>query len=231
MSTIFSFRAGCWGLFAVFALTAPARADTAPPEMAATAAADPNGPIPLAKAVAGLKGKGPLIAKLTVDGGSVKGTFTCELFEDKAPLTVANFVALARGLRAWKEPGGKWVKRPIYDGTLFHRVIPDFMIQGGDPEGTGRGGPGYEFADEIRPDLNFNKPALLAMANKGPGTNGSQFFITEINTMHLNGHHTIFGQCDPLDLVKKIARVEQGPGNRPTTPVVLKKVTVQRGKN
>ncbi|MSP61990.1 MAG: peptidylprolyl isomerase [Myxococcales bacterium] len=214
------------------ALLAPAlaRADQAPP--------DPSPPVPIAAAVKGIAGKGQLVAKLDIESAGLKGTFVCELYEDKAPLTVANFVALARGLRAWKDPKtGQFVKRPLYDGTIFHRVIPEFMIQGGDPDGSGRGTPGYEFDDEARPDVTFSKPGLLAMANKGKspmtgkGTNGSQFFITEGMPTWLNGKHTIFGACDNLDLEKKLARVAADPrGNRPNADVVIKKVTIQRAK-
>ena len=188
-------------------------------------------------ATKGLKGKGTLQAKIDVETKELKGFFTCTLDEDKVPTTVANFVALARGLRPWKDKSGKWVKKPLYDGTLFHRVIPSFMIQGGDPDGTGRGGPGFEFDDEIKPDLVFNAGGLMAMANKGinratgHGTNGSQFFITEKETPWLNGRHTIFGKCEPLDFELKLARVPSAPGsNRPTNDVVIKKVTIARGK-
>ncbi len=183
------------------------------------------------EATHGLKGKGPLVAQIDVATEGLKGTFKCELFEDKTPMTVANFVALARGLRPWKDPKtSKWQKRPLYDGLLFHRVIPQFMIQGGDPEGTGRGGPGYDFADEFRQDLPLDKGGVLAMANRGPATNGSQFFITEQGTPWLHGHHTVFGQCDSLDFEKKLARVPVGPGGRPVKDVVIKRVTIQRGK-
>jgi peptidyl-prolyl cis-trans isomerase A (cyclophilin A) len=134
-------------------------------------------------------------------------------------------------VRPWKDPKtNQWVKKPLYDGLIFHRVIPGFMIQGGDPLGTGTGNPGYRFADEFSPDLTFDKPALLAMANAGPGTNGSQFFITEGTPAHLNGRHTIFGKCDPFSLVTKITSVERGPRDKPVTDVVMKKVTITRGK-
>src|SRR3954449_7350661 len=124
-----------------------------------------------------------------------QGSFVVKLFDDVAPKTVANFVGLAEGTKAWKDPvTGQSVNRPFYDGLTFHRVIDGFMIQGGCPLGTGTGGPGYTFADEFHPDLVFNKPYLLAMANAGPGTNGSQFFITVGPTPHLNRRHTIFGE-------------------------------------
>ncbi len=155
------------------------------------------------------------------------GDIHCVLRPEQAPETVANFVELARGERTWKDPEtGKDTKRPLYDGTIFHRVIPEFMIQGGDPLGNGTGGPGYEFADEVGDYTVFDEPGLLAMANAGPDTNGSQFFITEGTPSHLNGKHTIFGDCDDLDVVKKIARVPTKGGDRPAEDVVLKKVVV-----
>jgi peptidyl-prolyl cis-trans isomerase A (cyclophilin A) len=143
---------------------------------------------------------------------------------------VANFIALAQGTRDWTDPATKKVMhhKPLFDGTIFHRVIPEFMIQGGDPTGTGMGDPGYSFEDEFNPDLGFDVPGRLAEANSGPNTNGSQFFITEVPTPHLNGHHTIFGQCDEASLavVKAIARVQVGANDKPVVPVVLKKVTI-----
>jgi peptidyl-prolyl cis-trans isomerase A (cyclophilin A) len=186
--------------------------------------------ITLEAATKGLKGSGSLTAKIDVEqAGKPLGTFTCELYDKQTPTTVANFVGLARGVRPWKDKSGQWVKKPLYDGLTFHRVIPNFMIQGGDPTGNGTGGPGYEFADEFVPDLKMDKGGLLAMANKGPGTNGSQFFITEKEAPWLSGKHTIFGACDPLDLEAKIARVPTGPRNAPSDPVTIKKVTITRG--
>jgi peptidyl-prolyl cis-trans isomerase A (cyclophilin A) len=186
-----------------------------------------KGHFTLEEATKGLSGAGPLTAKID----TTLGAFTCQLFDKQAPVTVANFVGLARGLRPWKDTkSGKWVKKPFYDGLIFHRVIPGFMIQGGDPLGTGTGNPGYRFEDEFSPDLKFDKPALLAMANAGPATNGSQFFITEGTPEHLTGRHTIFGQCDPLSLVTKITGVERGPRDKPVTDVVIKKVIISRGK-
>ena len=161
------------------------------------------------------------------------GTLRCKLFPKEAPKTVANFVGLAEGTKDWKDPATGQTKHgvPLYSGTIFHRVIPDFMIQGGDPLGTGTGDPGYRFGDEIVPSLTFDRPGRLAMANAGPGTNGSQFFITEKPTPWLNGHHTIFGQCDDasVELVKKIARVPKGPGDKPLTPVRINKIVIERG--
>ena len=193
--------------------------------------ADPNhGTFTLPEAMKGIPGpaSGPLHATIETS----KGKFTCELFDKQAPLTVANFVGLATGKRAWLDPkSGKWVqKKPLYDGLIFHRVIPGFMIQGGDPLGTGTGNPGYRFADEIVPELRFDKPGLLAMANAGPATNGSQFFITEGTPEHLTGRHTIFGACEPVALVGEIARVKTGARDRPADDVVIKKITIARGK-
>jgi len=146
-----------------------------------------KGKFTLEQATKGLSGSGPLNAKIE----TTLGTFNCELYDKQAPITVANFVGLARGLRPWKDPKtGKWEeKKPFYDGLIFHRVIPGFMIQGGDPLGVGTGNPGYRFEDEFSPELKFDKPGLLAMANAGPATNGSQFFITEGTPQHLTGRH------------------------------------------
>ena len=158
------------------------------------------------------------------------GRITCQFFQKEAPKTVANFIGLAEGTKDWTDPQTHKVmhNKPLYNGTIFHRVIPEFMIQGGDPTGTGMGDPGYQFEDEFNPDLNFDVAGRLAMANSGPNTNGSQFFITEVPTEHLNQKHTIFGQCDEpsINLVKAIARVERDPNDKPTTPVVLQKVTI-----
>jgi peptidyl-prolyl cis-trans isomerase A (cyclophilin A) len=157
------------------------------------------------------------------------GNITCTLFPDKAPLTVANFIGLATGTKDWKDPKtGKMVHGvPLYNGTIFHRVIPDFMIQGGDPVGNGSGDPGYSFKDEFSPDLTFDQPGRLAMANSGPGTNGSQFFITEVPTPHLNNHHTIFGQCQDIDVVKKIARLAADPRtDRPYDPAKIIRIKI-----
>jgi peptidyl-prolyl cis-trans isomerase A (cyclophilin A) len=189
-----------------------------------------KGNFTLEDATKGLSGSGPLTAKIE----TTLGTFTCEFFDKQAPITVANFVGLARGVRPFRDKSGEWVKRPFYDGLIFHRVIPGFMIQGGDPLGSGTGNPGYRFKNEVSPDLTFDKAGLLAMANAGPDTNGSQFFITEPfsegQRQTLNGHYSIFGHCDPASLVSKIAGVERGPRDKPTTDVVMKKVTVSRGK-
>jgi peptidyl-prolyl cis-trans isomerase A (cyclophilin A) len=160
------------------------------------------------------------------------GRITCRLFDKQAPMTVANFIALAEGTKVWTDPVSKkkMTHKPFYDGTTFHRVIPDFMIQGGDPTGTGTGDPGYMFADEFDPNLNFDVPGRMAMANSGPATNGSQFFITEVPTHHLDQKHTIFGQCDQdsITVVSAIARVQRNADDKPLEPVVLKKVAIVR---
>jgi peptidyl-prolyl cis-trans isomerase A (cyclophilin A) len=155
------------------------------------------------------------------------GDLTVKLFTKEAPKTVANFVALAAGEKTWTDPVSRTqTNRPLYDGTIFHRVIPDFMIQGGDPLGEGTGGPGYEFADEFGGGKRFDKACLLAMANAGPNTNGSQFFITERPTPHLNNRHTIFGEVvKGCELVAKIARVP-ADRDKPRQSVVLKKVVL-----
>src|SRR5271169_5760663 len=174
-------------------------------------------------ATASSQGAAPAPKEPTAIIETTDGNITCILFPDKAPLTVANFIALANGMKAWKNPKtGQMMHTPLYDGTICHRVIPNFMIQGGDPAGNGTGDPGYSFKDETTPSLTFDQPGRLAMANSGPNTNGSQFFITEVPTPHLDGHHTIFGQCQDLDIVKKIARVPADPRNdKPTTPVKI----------
>jgi peptidyl-prolyl cis-trans isomerase A (cyclophilin A) len=168
---------------------------------------------------------------LTATLTTSQGTITIQLFPDHAPKTVRNFVDLAEGGREWTDPRTrKASKEKLYDGTIFHRVIPKFMIQGGDPLGTGTGGPGYKFADEIHPDLKFDRPYLLAMANAGPGTNGSQFFITTDATYWLNGKHTIFGEViSGQDVVDAIGNTPTKPGDRPVNDVVLQSVTIQRG--
>jgi peptidyl-prolyl cis-trans isomerase A (cyclophilin A) len=160
------------------------------------------------------------------------GTITCQLFDDKTPITVANFADLATGKKEYTDPKtGQKTKSKYYDGLTFHRVIPNFMIQGGDPLGTGTGGPGYSFQDEIVQTLQFDKPGKLAMANAGPGTNGSQFFITVAATPWLNGRHTIFGEViSGQDVVDRIANAPKDANDRPSTPIIIKKVTIKTGK-
>ena len=156
------------------------------------------------------------------------GEITVELFDKEAPRTVANFVGLARGTKEWRDRTGRLVKKPLYNKTIFHRVIPGFMIQGGDPLGNGTGGPGYKFKDEFSRGLRHDRPGRLSMANSGPDTNGSQFFITEVPTPHLDNRHTIFGQVtDGMDVVLKIARVKRDGRNKPYKDVVLKKVIIK----
>ncbi len=167
---------------------------------------------------------------LTATLQTSEGTIVLRLFPDHAPKTVSNFVELAEGTREWTDPQTRRTTTDkLYDGTVFHRVIPDFMIQGGDPLGTGTGGPGYKFGDEFHPDLSFDRPYLLAMANAGPGTNGSQFFITTVPTPWLNRKHTIFGEViEGADVVDRISQVKTQAGDRPVTDVVLESVTVTR---
>ena len=157
-----------------------------------------------------------------------QGTIVCKLFNAEAPETVANFIALAEGTKDWKSPSKKGDK--LFDGTIFHRVIPNFMIQGGDPEGTGMGGPGYKFADETKGSTQtFKNPGKLAMANSGPNTNGSQFFITVTDTSWLTGKHTIFGEVTSgYDVVEKISNVPRDGMDRPKTPVILESVTIEK---
>ena len=166
----------------------------------------------------------------TVLFDTTMGRMTCQLYSKEAPITVANFIGLATGAKPWVDPltDKKVTGKPFYDGTTFHRVITSFIIQGGDRRGTGEGDAGYYFEDEIVPTLQFNIPGRLAMANSGPGTNGSQFFITEVPVPELNGKHTIFGQCDPhsVMIAASIARVERSPQDKPLTPVVVNKVTI-----
>ncbi|WP_236790762.1 peptidylprolyl isomerase [Amycolatopsis sp. GM8] len=160
------------------------------------------------------------------------GDISVNLFPDHAPKTVANFVGLAEGTKEYTQANAKGDKSgPFYDGSVFHRVISGFMIQGGDPTGTGRGGPGYRFDDEFHPELQFNRPYLLAMANAGPGTNGSQFFITVSPTTHLNFKHTIFGEVadqESRNVVDQIANTATGVADRPLDDVVIEKIDIER---
>jgi peptidyl-prolyl cis-trans isomerase A (cyclophilin A) len=203
-------------LAAAFAASAYAQTSTndLPDAPAATAAVltRPNGP--------------------TVVMDTSMGRITCQFYQKQAPKAVANFIGLAEGTQEWTDPNThvKHHGKPYFNGTIFHRVIPGFMIQGGDPTGTGMGDPGYAFKDEFDPSLNFDKPGRLAMANSGPNTNGSQFFITEQGYDSLNQHYTLFGQCDDasVEVVKAIAGVPRDGNDKPLTPVVLNKVTIVR---
>src|SRR3954452_14289844 len=170
---------------------------------------------------------GDLIATLHTTSGDVR----VRLFPNHAPKTVRNFVELAEGQRDWTDPRtGQPSRDPLYNGTVFHRVIPGFMVQGGDPLGTGTGGPGYQFADEFHPELSFDRPYLLAMANAGPGTNGSQFFITVAPTAWLTNKHTIFGEViDGTGVIDTIASTDTDGRDRPVDDVVVQSVTIERG--
>jgi peptidyl-prolyl cis-trans isomerase A (cyclophilin A) len=198
--------------------------------------ADPlQGKFTLADATKGIPGTGALLATIDTNHGKV----TCKLFEDKAPVTVANFVGLATGKRTWRNPTGQWVNTPAYDGTTFHRIIKDFMIQGGDAAGTGSGDPGYGIPDEMWDGGLHDRAGLLCMANRGAGTstNGAQFFITESDGPSVKGldhyhSYSIFGECAPLSVVHEIASVPTShPGDRPLTPVTINKVTIAREKH
>ena len=200
---------------------------------AAVSAADPApspddplaGKFTLADATKNIKGTGALVAKIDTSMGALE----CKLFDDKAPVTVANFIGLATGERTWKDPAsGKWVQKPAYDGTTFHRVIKGFMIQGGDPKGNGSGEPGYVIKDEIWEGAKHDRTGLLCMANRGHNTNGAQFFITEEPKASLDGNYTIFGECTPAKVVHDIAAVPTGPSDKPEKPVIIKSVKVAR---
>ena len=176
----------------------------------------------LADATKDLPGEGPLVATITTSLGKLE----CKLFDDKAPITVANFVGLARGLRPWKSKDGEWVKKPAYDDTKFHRIIKGFMIQGGSQNGSEEAG--YVIPDEVWEDANHDKPGLLCMANRGKNTNSKQFFITHDAALHLDGGYTIFGECGPLETLDKLATVPVR-GERPVDPPTIQSITIARG--
>ncbi len=206
---------------------APA-APTSPPATPGAATppsdGDPlNGKFTLADATAGLTGTGALSAELDTELGKLE----CDLYDSKAPVTVANFVGLARGLRPFKAPDGKWTKKPAYDGTTFHRVIKGFMIQGGDPSGTGAGEPGYVIPDEIWPGATHDQRGLLCMANRGPNTNGQQFFIMDAPALHLDKGYTIFGKCSPDAVIEKLASVPV-QGDHSSKPTKIRRITISR---
>ena len=185
----------------------------------------------------GLAGQEKPVPELERDPGlyatleTSMGKIVIQLFEKSAPKTVENFVGLATGKKAWTHlrTGERMVNKPFFDGVIFHRVIPDFMIQTGDPLGTGTGGPGYTIPDEFKPDLKFDRPGRVGMANAGPNTGGSQFFITHRATPHLNNKHTIFGQViEGQEVVTAIAQVPRDRSDRPLQPVTILKVTIER---
>lgn len=206
---------------------AAAPSSTTPPPQAAHPVDDlPDTPSATEKLLPSPEPNGP-----TIVFDTTMGRMVCQTFEKQSPLAVANFIALAQGTKVFTDPStGSRMTKPFYDGTTFHRVIPHFMIQGGDRLGTGGGDPGFYFADEFDRGLRFDRAGRLAMANSGPNTNGSQFFITEDPVDQLDGKHTIFGQCDAhsILIVQSIARVERNAEDKPTTPVVINKVTVVR---
>jgi peptidyl-prolyl cis-trans isomerase A (cyclophilin A) len=174
------------------------------------------------------------VANQTATLHTTAGDIVVQLFPDQAPVTVQNFVGLAEGSKEWRNPAnGQKSNEPLYNGTVFHRVIEGFMIQGGDPLGSGRGGPGYEFKDEFHPDLRFDRPYLLAMANAGPGTNGSQFFITVGPTPHLNRRHTIFGEVADADsraVVDQIAKAPTDRSDRPSKEITITSIEISTGE-
>lgn len=194
----------------------------------AIAQGDPaEGVFELEQALEGVEGDGELWVVMETTAGPLR----CRLFDGQAPRTVANFVGLARGLRPFQDPEtGTWGTGRYYDGTEFHRVIEGFMIQGGDPTGTGMGSAGYVIVDEFSPSLRHDRAGMLSMANRGPGTGSSQFFVTLAPTPHLDGKHTIFGQCDEssVDVAERIAAT-RGPGDRPRTPQRVETVSIVRG--
>src|SRR5512145_1076712 len=198
-----------------------------PAPQGASADADPlGGKFSLEDAVKGLPKAGKLYADLVTDAGTLK----CELYEDKAPNAVANFVGLARGNRPFKDPKtGVWGKRPAYDDGMFHRIIKGFMIQGGDPLGTGQGEAGYVFPDEVWPGATHDRRGLLCMANRGKNTNSMQFFVMDGAAKHLDGGYTIFGSCGPDAIIEKLADTPVR-GDRAVSPPKIKKVTIKRGK-
>jgi len=214
---------------AATAAPAPTPAPTASQPEVVTSAALPDGGDPaagkfsLVEATKGLPAKGKLVADIVTSLGKL----SCELYDDKAPNTVANFIGLARGLRPWKAPDGTWVKKPLYDGTIFHRIIKGFMIQGGDPMGTGAGEPGYVIPDEVWPGAAHDRRGLLCMANRGKNTNGAQFFILDAAARHLDSGYTIFGSCGPDSAIEALASAPVN-GERPVTPPKINKVTIHR---
>ena len=206
------------------AVDAPSAAELATRNKIEAAEGDPlQGKFFLVDATRGLRGKGALEATIRTS----EGDLSCTLFADKAPVTVANFIGLARGLRPFKEIGGAWVTRPAYDGTTFHRIIPGFMVQGGDTRGNGSGEPGYVIPDELWDGAKHDRAGLLCMANRGPNTNGAQFFITDASTPHLDRGYTIFGECSPVAVVHAIANVPTN-GEKPQREISIARIEISR---
>lgn len=206
----------------------PAKKSTAAPETfddPATAESAPTDDA-LARYTADIPGDGPLMATIHTTAGVIR----CELAEKQAPQTVANFVGLARGKKAWTDPQSNTAQAgaPYYDSAIFHRVIPGFMIQGGDRSGTGHGGPGYEIADEFHPDLQHNAAGVLSMANRGPNTGGSQFFILLAAAPHLDNRHSVFGKCGNINVVESLAHTPTDAQNRPIQPPVIESIEISR---
>jgi peptidyl-prolyl cis-trans isomerase A (cyclophilin A) len=226
--TAFTFAAASLFSFAAFAQQPAAQTPPTPAPTSTPAPSTASQDLPDAPGTQGNLPPQPTGPTAVLD--TSLGRITCKLFDKQAPETVANFIGLAQGTKEWTDPvtKEKMHGKPFYDGTIFHRVIPDFMVQGGDRTGTGMGDPGYLFKDELSPDLNFDVPGRLAMANSGPDTNGSQFFVTTAATEWLNQKHTIFGQCDEHGLLvaQSIAEVSRDSNDKPTDPVILKKVTI-----
>src|SRR5688500_12871320 len=202
----------------------PADKPAAPADAPPTSPDKPTAPDP-AKPSAAKHGPG-VYAHITTN----HGTMVARLFDKEVPRTVENFVGLAEGKKQWRNPRTKtMVRRPYYNNLTFHRIIPGFMIQGGDPEGTGMGGPGFEFADEFNPKLRHGKAGILSMANKGPNTNGGQFFITLVPTPHLNDRHSVFGELvEGTETLMAIGKVPTGAQNKPIKPVIIKSVRIER---
>ena len=236
-----SLAAGCLGCASPQSSTSSTRSNASPssPRSGARdssdersshqkAAPEPPSRRALARWTKDLEGQGALSAAIE----TTEGTIRCKLFEERTPITVANFVGLARGRQAWRDPetGERIEGRAFYDGLPFHRVIPEFIIQAGAPEDSEAFGPGYTIPDEIDPELSHDRPGVLSMANRGPDTGGSQFFILEQPAPHLDGRHAIFGQCRDLDVVRSIARMPAGPNNRPEHPADIRDITFQRGE-
>lgn len=216
----------CFSIFLLIAVAATGWSQTAPAAKAAPAK-KPAAATTAAKPAATTSAQPTAIIETTA------GKLTCTLFPDVAPIGVANFIGLAQGTKDWTSPISHAKKHgvPLYDGTIFHRVIPDFMIQGGDPAGSGSGDIGFEFKNETSPTLKFDRPGRLAYANAGPGTNGSQFFITEVPYPSLNGGYTLFGQCDDasIALVKQITRMGRDANDRPYRPVKIVHIVISKG--